>query len=259
MVILLPLNQFHSVFLLHVRVPSIISFLFFLHHRHFYHSSNSIITDPATYRRFKQREIYTLDESIRIEQSAHPDILSEVKYFLNASNHRIQFVETETRQNEIELNPLVGGILAFFEAGQNLTVNIPNGLKSYYLRLRSSATLTDTDLDYIVTWTKATRLLIFDGDVAALGLYKRVEALRTIEDLRVLYLFLPRIALEHITFEPFFRNLERLQHIEFYFEESILLGEIEEFVDQQVIPDDFYRGPTISPQSVAFDKMIPIN
>lgn len=181
-----------------------------------------------------------------------------MKYFVNASNTIIEFVETESRFNKIKLSPSVGGIEGTFVSGQDLIFNVPDSLKNYVLSFSPSASFTDRHLDYILTWTNARVLVIADQDVAALGLYKRIERLQAIKDLRSVQLNFPRIALEHITFEPFFRHIENLQYIQFHFERSVLLDEIEDFVDQQVIPDDFFRAETFSPFIVAFMKLIPL-
>lgn len=226
---------------------------------YFFSYDRIIITDPAIYRQFKLREIYTQTDTVRIEQSAHPDILSEVKHFVNASNTEIHFVETESRYNQITLHPRAGIIEGTFVSGEDLVFNVPDSLNYYYLSLSPSAPFTDRHLDYILTWAKARMLYLTDRDMAALCLYKHIERLRAIKDLRSVKLNFPRIALEHITFEPFFRHIENLSHIEFHFERSVLLGEIEDFVNQQVIPGNFFRAPTLAPTIVAFDRDVPVS
>lgn len=91
-----------------------------------------------------------------MEPTAHPDVLSEVKYFSHFKNFEIRF--KDTHHNVMQLFLRHNRVKASFWNGIELAQHIPNVHKVYEIVYAYKAFLSDSELNVIFNLTNAEAL-----------------------------------------------------------------------------------------------------
>lgn len=117
--------------------------------------------------------------------------------------------------------------------------------------------ISKADLDYIFTWTNATKMTIIDNSNVALRLFRRGDELRAFDKLTFLKVYIPSMSMERIRLRSFFENLPSLTRIEFvFYNYGTSNQETEEFLAEQFIPREFKRGEDIRHNWQEFRKTV---
>lgn len=189
------------------------------------------ITTPDQYELFKNEANTPGDVSIHIESTAHHNILSEVNYFLNSNAAEICF--TDIRGNKISIIPKIKKAIGSFYTGGNNLLKMPTSYTKYEVRICGSATATPADINAILQWKSAEKILLIDQGEALFQLVLRVEELRNIHTLEVLTLGIHQHSYKSLYLHDFLYKMHGLKMIMFVADENMNEYEVNEFAVQQ--------------------------
>lgn len=184
---------------------------------HYLPSSSTTIDNPKTYDLFKRRQYAVNDDTVIIEPGAHPNLLSEAKYFWNATNQLIRFNDINYKSNYIILQPTQQAAMADFQKGADLTLGLPANFINYKINFDSMTMVTVSDLKYILTWTNVKYLEIHDECNVAYELLKRIDDMKSMTNLEQLTLNIHSYAMPQMVLKPFLENFPMLKQVEFVF------------------------------------------
>lgn len=201
---------------------------------------STTIDNPATYDLFKRREYAVNDDTVIIEPGAHPDLMSEAKYFWNATNRLIRFNDVDYKSNYIILQPKDQIVIAGFQRGANLTLGLPANFVDYAVDFKWTTMVTADDLNYILTWTNVKNLQIHDECNVAYNLLQRIDHMKAMVNLEQLSLDIHEYAMPQMTLKPFFENFPKLQQATFVFR-NVSYFSIRKFLWYHPVPKEFKR------------------
>lgn len=200
------------------------------------------IDTAADFVAFQKKEIGFNVTAVDIVQSAHLDLMQTPKLFAEHDNNAIIFIESDFRNNRVEMYTQQRKIFAnSYRMGDGLTLGLPHNYSDYHLQFADYAAVSAADLDQIVSWTEAVRLRIDDSCSVALGLLRRAGQLQAMTKLTHLTLNVAKSSLPRMRLRPFFRSLVSLESAEFRFERTLTEGEVAAFLAEQTIPKEFKR------------------
>lgn len=204
------------------------------------------------YEAFKLGEYAANAQFVQIEAGAHPNLLTEVKHFWNATNQLIRFNDIDYHFNYVTLEPNNGKIVADFHKGFNLTLGLPDNYVNYTLTFGTNAIVTSYDITFMLGWTNIRYLEISDECNVAVNFLQRIHVLKALENLENLKLDIHAYAMTDIILRPFFDSLVKLKRVDFSFKNVSWLVR-ERFVARQEIPREFKRVKSL-PGTVSYVK-----
>lgn len=141
--------------------------------------------------------------------------------------------------------------VGLFTESFDLLAGFPVNYDSYRLEFTKNAVLSDRDLDVILSWKTVEQLNIAEDSGIIEKLYKRMDQFKELRNLEVLKLTIHPYSVDRITFKPFFENFPQLRRIDFRFVRFAPLA-IENFLNAQIIPDNFRKIVAVDASSVAY-------
>lgn len=205
------------------------------------------ITTPEQLEQFRNHHIGADVDFVHIESTAHPDVLSQVKFFDNFPNAEIYFRANDS--NAVHLLPRVRGVAAHFSTGVNqLTRYIPYSYKNYNIQYEHKAIMTPVDLDTLFTYSEAETVHIgnsfyVDGDLAG-----RVEGLKQMTKLKTLVVSIAMPKHHLVQMAPFLMHAPALEIVNIIMPSSMTSHQQQMFADGQQVPHPWqkYRdGPVM--------------
>lgn len=200
--------------------------------------TTATISNPRAYAQFKQRTIASNYDYVYVEAGAHPNLMSEPKYFWDADNHIIDFRDVDYKFNYVTLQPTERKLTGVFHDGYNMTIGLPNNFVFYSVTFSINGFVTSNDIDAILEWQAVEYLDIHDECDAAYELFARVDEMKVMRHLEVLKLDVQKASMAKIRLAAFMVNFPRLRLTEFRFR-SVDHGEFEAFLKEQEIPKDW--------------------
>lgn len=191
-----------------------------------------IIKTPEQYKQLENGEISHEYDTIIIEASAHPNVFSLPKHYWNAPWSSMFFVNGKDR---IHLFTRWKEVWAKLITNGHPILNLPHNYTGYEVFLGKETTITSHEIDYILTWTNAERLLLGDRSNVAYELYKRIDALKAFDHLYKLELTIQRNSYNHINLIEFLKNLHSLK-IAHFRATSLSTEQFSEFIHKQRVP-----------------------
>lgn len=220
-----------------------------------FYTLSTDVTDPITYEQLKAGTI-NLGSYITVFESAKANLLrTEPKFFTGRRFKIVRFIYRDFEYNLISLRILESKVSTDFQLGTNLTLGLPNAFNDYTLKFTQLALVSDADLDYILTWTEATRLVIADNSNAVVRLLWRVDDMRALNNLKFLGLTVQKANLERMRLEPFMQTLDTVKHMEFVFDRDISKQEMEAFLAEQIIPKAFERINGANDKVASYERL----
>lgn len=196
------------------------------HSKSFLSIQNSLITSNkfhftrtiiATQDQLEQFESGFFDENpygiVTFEASAHDDVLSLPARFANMKYGSLIF--NDNNKNTVQLMPLFSGLEAHFFYGKSLTVGLPTTYERYYVTFTDAVTVTEDDIDTILSWYKAKMIIARGGDDIAYELMLRIDDLSKLRALETLELSVQRLTHVKLQVAPFLEALPELKTIKF--------------------------------------------
>lgn len=118
----------------------------------------------------------------------------------------------------------------------NAILNLPPNYTGYEVFLGKETTITSHEIDYILTWTNAERLLLGDRGNLAYELFKRIDELQAFKHLYKFELTIQRSSYQHINLIEFVKKLPLLK-IAHFRATSLSPEEFNEFIHKQKAPE----------------------
>lgn len=131
------------------------------------------------------------------------------------------------------------------------TLHLPLNYTGYEVFYGAGIAVSSTEIDYILSWTTAERLLIADRSDVAYDLYKRIGDFQRFKHLRQLGLTIHRQSYKKIDVSVFLNSLPALARAHFR-ATALTKEEFDEFVRQQLPPVEWKSK--INGQFVSFYK-----
>lgn len=214
------------------------------------------ITTPDQYESFKNEANTPSDVSICIESTAHPNILSEVNHFLNSNAAEIRFIDV--RGNKISILPKIKKAIGSFYSGGNNLLKMPTSYRQYDVRIDGSAMATQADINAILQWKSAEKILLIDQGDILFKLMLRVDELSNLHNLEELTLKIHQQSFESLYLHDFLYKLHGLKKIEFVADSSMTEYELNEFVAQQNVSNWSFETEVL-PDRVIFRSVDHLN
>lgn len=193
-----------------------------------------IRTVIATPDQLEQFENGFFDENpygvVTFEPTAHTDVISLPERFANTKYGSLIF--NDNNKNTVQLMPLFSGLEAHFTQGKGLITGLPITYERYYITFTDAVTVTEDDIDTILSWYKAKMIIARGGDDIAYELMLRIDDLSKLQALETLELSVQRLTHVKLQVTPFLEALPALKSIKFDVT-ALTVEEKNEFVDNQ--------------------------
>lgn len=201
------------------------------------------ISTPSDYTHLITNSITVdLDAIIVIDWRAHPNILSQPKYFGAAPYFTVCFEDGPIpyESNRICMLPDSKWIRTAFFSGSNLTYGLPDDYELIQLYYAKNAACTAADLDIILTWTHSTNIDIFGNcGNAAVYFSQHASQLRDFNNLMYASFSIQPQHYKDVEVSAILANVNALVELRFHVD-SLNETEIAEFLGQNV-PDGWFK------------------
>lgn len=205
------------------------------------------IKTPEQYKQLENGEISPDYELVIVEATAHPDIFSLPKKHWKAPWLGLYFVSGNDR---VHLFPRTKALWSIFQTATNATLGLPANYKGYELLFGNAVDVSTNEIDYILTWESAERLLIFDRSNIAYVLSQRITY-KTFRNLGLLELNIQRDTYKIIDVNVFLRNMRSLKVANFR-ASALTQEEFDEFVRWQKVPGGWKLS--VNPKWISYQK-----
>lgn len=199
---------------------------------------------PEKYEQLKQGHFDNKYSYVKVSAGAHPDVLLQPQYLVNASFQALSFIAkadgNEDVVNMIVIYPNVSYADAFYVDGENPLSGIPTTYSEYRVFYQQPAKPTAENINSILHFAQAKKLSVNDRNGVALDLYKRIEDLSKFKQLRVLNLCIQKATYKELKVAAFMENLISLREITFV-GNDMSDEQVKEFYSMNVIPSN-WRG-----------------
>lgn len=193
------------------------------------------IDTPSLYNKFKKNLIGIDTEVVHIEPTAYPNVLREVRHYVNAQNIEIRF--RDTHDNVIHLFPLHKMVKAYFWKGSNLIQHLPTDLNDYEIQFHFNAPLTEADIKYIFTELKSAVKISIGNEFNVNGdLAERVKGLADMEKLKKLSVEINKPDVLNVQLTPFLETSPYLVSVDVVLPAQMKAEERDVFVSNQNVP-----------------------
>lgn len=225
--------------------------LFLPHH---FPPASLTIDTPELFEKFKKGIIGTDYETVYVEHTAHPDLLSEVKHFSHLKNFEIRF--KDSHHNVMTLFPRHDRVKAFFWNGDQLAQYIPNVHKVYDIVYGYKAFLTDDELNVIFQLSSAEKLTLTCDRYFQLtaDLEQRLHGMRNMVNLDRLVLDIAEPNSVRLQLTPFLLIPPAIHEALFILPTTMSVKQRIEFAKNQKLPHPWTLGTDLDVHWLSFKK-----
>lgn len=170
---------------------------------------------------------------VSVDLGAEADLLVDPKRFAAAPFTDIRF--SGEGGNRVNLSPARSSVFAIFESGRNLVEGLPADYKEYFVRARRGAPLSAENFNYMLTWSNAVKLEVFDSQDLAYDLAQNIDVLKGFKQLEALSVSAQKQSYKSLQLTTFWDNLPQLKKLSVY---AVALDDVEfnEFAAAQAVP-----------------------
>lgn len=193
------------------------------------------------YELLKQGNFDNIYPAIIVTGDAHPAVLLQPQHFANATSFDVMAFLGRLGAGKygIHIFPQTMRADMFFFKGENPLDGVPNHYVKYRIQYIYSSMPSVENIDSILQWTHAQKLEIIDRDDLTISLFRRVNEMRKLKQLRVLTLHVDADTCEEINVAAFINNLASLREIKFLGRE-MTFKQVEEFLFNNAIPASWH-------------------
>lgn len=175
------------------------------------------VSTPSDYAKLLNNELdVDSDDTVIIDWRAHPNILSQPKYFGDSLYSRVCFEDGPIpfESNRLCMDPAYKYLRAVFLAGSNLTYGLPMDYIANRVFYANKATITDADLEPMLKWTQTSSLDVLDSSgYAAVYLSHHAEHFKDFEKLAFIALIANPKNYKDIKIRAFLENVAPLYQL----------------------------------------------
>lgn len=178
-----------------------------------------------------------------IKSPAHPNVLSLPALFANRHDiYRIIF--SDEYKNCVIMEPRKKTLEASFWSGRDLTLGFPTDYESYRIRVyKSSVTITDNDLDFIVQLKNVKTLRITaSSTVSSFDVAERL--LGRVSDLKQMPLVDVSVSIfphtEGLPVKELLEEVQSLKTLSLDIERRLSVEEIFDIIEREMVPDGWH-------------------